>query len=714
MLHPFRFSRRCWAALLLLTALWPTGQVAAQGFHVDYYPALAQNPGDRNSDLEVPPGGWAAPGWAEIFRYGPTVTTSMSRGLVLPPGFNFRFQGRPVTAVRAFANFFLVFDTVQTSVTFINNALPNPTAPNGVAYLGYGWTGGASAATRILTKTFGTAPHRQFWVQWNNTIIANNNSLGVLPGYQSIVLEEGSNRIHFVVHRQFWWGPGKRRLDVGVQLNGTTAWLTDTINIRNPYQNDPRPLDNLTYTFEPGTRPRVDAAMWAVRVPAELLAPGSASTPVRGAVVNRGTQPLVGWRVAYRTGSGPVQLLPVASAPLAPGDTAGFSFPGGWPRPAPGTHRLRVWVQTATAQSDLNPHNDTLARTVQVATRAVARRIVQEIATSSSCPPCAIFDDSLRAVDQRHPSTQIDRIAYPMNFPGAGDPYYLPEFRARAAANQRGVRNVILQPGPSTPVMVANGATVLDPTNRFFFPPLPPYDSLLAGLSGRLAPLALSGTCRVSGDSIKGAVVLDAVVALPPRAYTLLLVATERRTTGNATTNGVTEFHAVAKKILLTRVLTTALVLGQPLTVPYGYFFGPGHTVEHFDSLEVVAFVQHSALAGTGAPADVVQSVTLSSVPRPTLGLTPPVGAAPAWSLAPNPADAGTTVCLTLLEAARVVVEVRDGLGRVVTLGPAGSLAAGAYALPLDLAGVAPGLYLVRPVVAGRPLAGQRLVVTRP
>ncbi|MBC7447831.1 MAG: T9SS type A sorting domain-containing protein [Hymenobacteraceae bacterium] len=688
-----------------------SGVVAAnaQGYHSDFYPQWHQNPGGLNEDPEVPPGAGAAPGWTEVYRCGLPTNTGMTRGLVLPPGFTFRFHGQAVTAVRAFENYFLVFDTLQTRVIFINNNLPNPTAPNRFAYIGYGWTGSNTNQTRILTKTFGTAPHRQFWVQWNNMKVATSPA-GVLPAYISYVLEEGTDRIHLVIQRESWWVAGAKFLGSGLQLNGTTAWVADTIRVRRAHQNDPRPLDNLTITFEPGARRATDAAMWAAWVPAGLLAPGPASAPLRGAVVNQGTQPLPNWRVAYCVDTGPVQFLAPSATVLAPGDTAAFAFPAGWTRPAPGRHQLRVWVQAMAGQPDLNPHNDTLSLTLQVASRAVPRRVVQEIATSSTCPPCAIFDDSLHAVDRRRPPHQVDRIAYPMNFPGTGDPYYLPEFRVRAQANVRNVRNVVLSPALGTPLMVANGTTVVDPTNRFFFPPLPPYDSLLVGLTGKLAPLALSGTCRVGGDSVQGTLTLEPLVALPGRAYTLLAVITERTTTGNATTNGVTEFHDVVKKIVLTHPLTAPLEPGQPLTIPYAHFFAPGHTVEHFDSLEVTAFVQYSALNGSTAPFDVVQSVRLRPAHLPPLGAPALRQVALGWTLVPNPTTGRATLSLTLPTAAPVAVEVRDALGRQVLTNPARELPAGEHVLPLELRGRPAGLYVVR-LTLGAIVRTQRLVI---
>jgi hypothetical protein len=685
----------------------------AQGYHVDTYQHLGQNPGNLNQDLEVPPANvWSPTGWTEVYRYSqntPASISGMSRGIPLPPGFAFRFNGQPVTAIRAFSGGFITFDTVQTAITFINNYLPNPQAPNGFVWLGYTFSANSTANTRIMVKTFGSAPHRQVWVQWNNgTQATSNGTTGPLLAFGSIVLEETTNRIHCVAQRMYWWrNLARMSLGIGLQLNGTTAWVMDSLHSRYDNQNDPRPIDNLTFTFEPGPRRSFDAAVGAVRVPAVLpSAAGAPPTSIRAMVMNRGTQPLTGWQVAYQIGSGPVQQTP-GGGPLAPGDTALVTFPTGWARPTPGDQRLKLWVQTAATQPDGLSANDTLATTVQVATREVPRRVVQELATSSSCPPCAIFDDSLRAHNRRSPHDPVELIAYPMNFPGAGDPYYLPEFRTRAQTNTSNIRNVILLNQLGAPEMVMAGATVTDPTNRFFSPPLPPYASMVQAAALPPAPLALTGTIRVGGDSVRGTITIDPVVAIPAREYSLLVVITERRTTANATTNGQTEFHNVAKKIVLTRLLMAPLVPGQPLTVPYQHVFAAGHTVEHMDSLEVVAFVQHTMPMASSAPAVVVQAVRLRQAS--VLG-QPAAAAVSPLTLAPNPATGTTTVRFSLASPDRPSIDVLDALGRLVLRVPPMALLAGSHAVPLALAGMQPGWYYVR-LTAGGTTQVRRLVV---
>ena len=87
-----------------------------------------------------------------------------------------------------------------------------------------------------------------------------------------------------------------------------------------------------------------------------------------------------------------------------------------------------------------------------------------------------------------------------------------------------------------------------------------------------------------------------------------------------------------------------------------------------------------------------------------------------ALSVAPNPAGASATVMLSVPELAEVSVVVYDLLGRSVQTPDVGTLAAGAHRVPLSVAGLAPGVYVVRAVVttaAGAEVQSVRLTVAR-
>jgi hypothetical protein len=99
----------------------------------------------------------------------------------------------------------------------------------------------------------------------------------------------------------------------------------------------------------------------------------------------------------------------------------------------------------------------------------------------------------------------------------------------------------------------------------------------------------------------------------------------------------------------------------------------------------------------------------LATLTDPTLLPTRAVQAVPALALWPNPARATATVQLPALAVGPITLTLLDALGRPVrTETP--QLATYATQHPLDLTGLAPGLYLVRLSTNGTTVT-QRLVV---
>src|SRR5690606_5119024 len=81
-------------------------------------------------------------------------------------------------------------------------------------------------------------------------------------------------------------------------------------------------------------------------------------------------------------------------------------------------------------------------------------------------------------------------------------------------------------------------------------------------------------------------------------------------------------------------------------------------------------------------------------------------------SVQPNPARRSASVVLTLPEPGEVSISLYDVLGRRVAVLHDGRLAAGEHALPLDVRGLPPGVYVVR-VSSGYEIATRPLTLLR-
>jgi hypothetical protein len=300
--------------------------------------------------------------------------------------------------------------------------------------------------------------------------------------------------------------------------------------------------------------------------------------------------------------------------------------------------------------------------------------VVQEIFTSSTCPPCVPGNIIVENVNRQNPGKQVV-IKYQQNFPAPGtDPYYTLEGGAR-----RGYYGIT-----AIPYMTLDGgwnnnsnsftAAILD---QFYAVPV---------------TMRIRGTYNISRTTVSSSATLRPFQAYPAGQLVAHMVITERRTVRNVRTNAEREFFQVMKKMLPNQSGTPlpALAAGQAFNLSQTFNMATlpaAQEVESMDSLRVVVFVQ-----------DVVTKQILQGayMDLRNASASRNAQAGPSFSLAPNPSTGRTTLVLALDRAQTVRVEVLDGLGRRVLERPAQTLAAGAQEITLDLSQQAAGLYSVR------------------
>ena len=107
------------------------------------------------------------------------------------------------------------------------------------------WGIGATTGEFIITKTFGTAPNRQHWVQFNSFSKPGNQTLFT---YWSIVLEETTNNIYIVDQRTN--AATGLAITAGVQVNATTALqIAGSPALESRTTGSPSLLDNSYWSF---------------------------------------------------------------------------------------------------------------------------------------------------------------------------------------------------------------------------------------------------------------------------------------------------------------------------------------------------------------------------------------------------------------------------------------------------------------------------------
>lgn len=241
-----------------------------------------------------------------------------------------------------------------------------------------------------------------------------------------------------------------------------------------------------------------------------------------------------------------------------------------------GEYILNVWISNVNGvAADDDTSNDTLTRELSIPDRIVFYKPLFEEFTSSTCGPCATFNNTIfNPFLASHTDDDLTLIKYQMNWPGAGDPYYTAE-----GGTRRGYYGV-----NAVPDLYIDGMKVA---------------TTAAGVSGgynatagTMANVAIDAVHNVSGNNV----LIDCNI-IPYLNYSNVKVhiaIVEKITTQNVATNGETEFHHVMMDMVPTGNGTTAnLVAGEVFNIQQTVDMSLTN-VEEMDDLMVAIFIQQS------------------------------------------------------------------------------------------------------------------------
>ena len=243
-----------------------------------------------------------------------------------------------------------------------------------------------------------------------------------------------------------------------------------------------------------------------------------------------------------------------------------------------GDYTLTVWISAVNGGEDQNPNDNEKIKTVSVTGFSIYRMPFFEEFTSSTCPPCAGFNNQFVPWIAEHEG-QVTLLKYQMYWPGSGDPYYIP------VNGDRMDYYVPVPPNPyqSVPDLFGNGgdvSTSITAVNNWFnqASQLPGYISIASAFS-------LNGTVMD----------IDAII-LPYQDFPTLrlyVAIFEYVTTGNVGSNGETEFHHVIMK-MFPDASGTVVELNAMETYTFAQSIDLDDTyVEEYDDLGVVVFLQN-------------------------------------------------------------------------------------------------------------------------
>lgn len=345
---------------------------------------------------------------------------------------------------------------------------------------------------------------------------------------------------------------GSASFQFSLTVNGSSQnfknWYIDDIEVLNPL-----PLDG---------------AMSSIDVPALFVG----KQAVKGKFSNLGQAPLTSADVSYQANDGDIFTTAVTGINLATGGFASFECADSLDLPE-GLYDLKVWISNLNGVSaDDNPANDTMVKSISIPTQLIYYRPFFEEFTSSTCGPCASFNNStLNPFIAQH-EDDITLVKYQMNWPGSGDPYYTAE---------GGVRRTFYGVN-AVPDMYIDGKKVATSSAG--------VNGGFNATYGTMTYVNINSQHEIQGDFVNVDATIEPYANYPNVKVHMAVV--EHMTTQNVATNGETEFHNVMMKMLPDASGTTAnLVSGENLNLKFNQNMSATF-VEEMDDLLVAIFIQ--------------------------------------------------------------------------------------------------------------------------
>lgn len=373
-----------------------------------------------------------------------------------------------------------------------------------------------------------------------------------------------------------------------------------------------------------------DLALNSVTVPAIIPA---GNFTFNGQVENGGTNPVTSYQVTWQANSGTVNTYDVTGVNIAVGATHNFTHSVALSAAAGQTYALNFNVSTVNGGSDGNPSNNTLSNNTQVSSGSTTHKPMIEKFTSSTCGPCASYNNSTfnPFYTATYASDTYNYVAYQMNWPGTGDPYYFAE-----AGTRRGYYGV----NAITSLWI-NGSEYSTSNNQ---------TTLTAHVNSEASKPAYFGLTASRDFTGNNAAVNYTVTPYLSGNYVMHTAVIEKVTTNNVASNGETSFkHVMMKMVPDANGTTLNCVAGTPITGQISASLS-GTFIEQMTDLEVVVFIQNPTTK------EVMQSF------RATDALSLDTNSIKAVKLYPNPA--ADLIRLSNIEV--VNVQVTDLTGKTL------------------------------------------------
>ncbi|MGO3707887.1 MAG: T9SS type A sorting domain-containing protein [Mesonia hippocampi] len=359
---------------------------------------------------------------------------------------------------------------------------------------------------------------------------------------------------------------------------------------------------------------------------------------IKSNIKNTGTDPITSLELNWEIDGANTQTQNITGLNIQPGDTQEVTHTNTWTATA-GEHTLNVLISKVNNSSALGGYYTVeLDKNLNVATNSTTNTPILERFTSSTCGPCATFNNAVYNDFHAQRSNEYVYIAYHVNWPGSGDPYQT------AAANNRASQ---FYGATGVPALFVGGK-------------LSNWDNAATwgdvitivgnDLDRELAKNAFfeftsaDATITPNNDVV---INLDITPYLTGN-YTIRAAVYEKETTGNVGSNQETEFTNVMMKLMPEATNFSAdTPIQKTISASMANTF-----VEEWDDLEVIAFIQDDSSK------EIMQTIQITNVTLSNDKLVKEN----ALNIYPNPASEMVTI--TTSEAGSL--EIFDITGKLV------------------------------------------------
>ncbi len=325
---------------------------------------------------------------------------------------------------------------------------------------------------------------------------------------------------------------------------------------------------------EPGTDEpeEVDAALMSVEIP--LIAVDGDIITVKGKIQNFKSDPITSLEIKWQLDNGQEHAHTFTGLNIGKLGVFEFTHPETFTATA-GQHTLKVWISDVNGNGDdMFPSNNAQNKTFTVASASVQRKVLYEQFTSSTCGPCANFNTNYFNTGFLQSNTgKYTLIKYQMNWPGSGDPYYTAEGGTRRAYyGVNGVPTLFIDGEEGTHFSTSELQNDLD--RHHAVPGVVNLQAYYTVTSSNEVKVKVIGTPYISGQ------------------FTLHIAVVEKTTTGNASSNGETEFHNVMMKMVPDANGTSINATDGTTFTERKEASLNGTNIEEYSDLQVVVFIQ--------------------------------------------------------------------------------------------------------------------------